>query len=220
MLNLKVDMGDFGQFRLAKLADCPCAAVAVLVVLLGGCVNEQRFDLRPYTPSEAEISDAVQLGKSYIAVRNGKFQIISDISFDTLTLGQLVLKSRYVSDGSSSPLAEVEATRLAGFLHDALYRGSPYLEFPDGFPGRWTKAQTDKEYCHQLEKPGVSERQQLFNCAGPGLLLSFISPWDHHRAKRQEYWANQQLAQDQYVAAQEITIFEPGNQLEATVAKD
>ncbi len=104
-------------------------------------------------------------------------------------MGTVVLKKGFVSDGSTSPIPDVPGSLYAGFLHDALYGGSPYLRFLSGFPGRWSKKRADDEYCYQMKRLGVSKRHRNINCTGVRLLNPAISPWGFNLAKRNKLWS-------------------------------
>ncbi len=163
--------------------------------LLSGCLNEAKFDAGPPQTgwSEAAIFKAKEDNKAYVAVGSGRYRLFEAVNFETINFGKVRLEKGFVSDGSSSPIADDNGSRLAGFLHDALYQGSPSLVFVGGFQGKWTKSNADDEYCHQLKKMKASKRPIRVNCAGPKLLPSFVSPWEHHKLKREKYWKHQQL---------------------------
>ncbi len=171
------------------------AGIVVLIgaVVLSGCINEMKTDnvLRHPVATPAAITKARMAGIPYVALGNGEYRLIADISFITRHFGKVILTKGFVSDGSSSPLDDVDGSRRAGFLHDALYRGSPHLTFVDGFPGQWSKQQADDEYCFQMKRMGVVQRLRRANCSGPKVLPSFFSPWDHHRSRRKKFWERQ-----------------------------
>ena len=169
-------------------------AVSIFAIFLGGCLNEARFDAGPPQTgfNEAAILKAMADNKAYVAVGSGRYRLFEAINYETVGFGKVRLEIGFVSDGSSSPIEDDNGSRLAGFLHDALYRGSPSLLFVDGFQGKWTKKDADDEYCHQLKKLKASTRRIRLNCAGPKFLPSLVSPWEHHKPKREKYWKVQQ----------------------------
>ncbi len=169
-------------------------AVSFFAIFLGSCLNEAKFDAGPRQTgfNEAAILKAMADNKAYVAVGSGRYRLFEAINYETVGFGKVRLEIGFVSDGSSSPIEDDNGSRLAGFLHDALYRGSPSLLFVDGFQGKWTKKNADDEYCHQLKKLKASARRIRLNCAGPKLLPSLVSPWEHHKPKREKYWKDQQ----------------------------
>ncbi len=172
---------------------CRYAAVFVCLLILAGCVNEAKIaanGLRQF-PSEAILVKARAQNQSYVAISRSRYQLIELLEFDTQSFGKIQLKQGFISDGSTSPLDDDEGSRLAGFIHDALYRGSSYMYFPDGFPGVWSKAQADREYCHQLKRLGASTSRQKLNCRGPKMLPAVVSAWNYHRRPRESYWKYQ-----------------------------
>ena len=174
--------------------------VSTCTLFLGSCLNEVKFDAGPPQTgfNEAAILKAKADNRVYVAIGSGRYRLFDALNFETINFGMVRLESGFVSDGSSSPITDDNGSRLAGFLHDALYRGSPSLLFVEGFQGKWTKKNADDEYCHQLKKLKASKRHIRINCVGPKLLPSFVSPWEHHRPQRERYWKYQQsLAEKQ-----------------------
>ena len=98
----------------------------------------------------------------YRATDDGRYELTRALTFETQAFGTVRLTKGYRSDGSTSPIPDSEATRLAGFLHDALYAASGHLRFPDGAPKRYSKAKVDAVYCRQMRALGAGARQ----CAG------------------------------------------------------
>jgi len=186
------------MIRNGLLARNQLLIVSAFVIFLGGCLNEAKFDAGPPQTgfNDAAIFEAIADNKVYVAVGSGRYRLFEAINFETLNFGKVRLEKGFVSDGSSSPIADDNGSRLAGFLHDALYRGAAMMVFVDGFQGKWTKKNADDEYCHQLKKLKASARHIRINCAGPKLLPSFVSPWEHHKPQRERYWKVQQSLAD------------------------
>ena len=162
-------------------------------IFLTGCTGQT-------TPAQvlSEVPQAVQnpvpVTKAkgiYRRLDNRWFELTNDLEFTTLTMGKAVLLRGFVSDGSSSPFGNNEATIYAGFLHDALYHGSVFLRFPDGFPGPWSKDQADNEYCHQLKQLGVSRLKFKINCDGIKRFSENLPAWKSNEDKRLKYWRGQ-----------------------------
>ncbi len=167
-----------------------------MAMMVGGCINEQHSaSVRDPLPSLTSVQKAQSNQQPYVKLGNGRYRLIAQITFETRHFGRVFLNPGYVSDGSSSPIKDMKGSLLAGFLHDALYHGSPSLEFKQGFPGRWSKLQADQEYCFQMKRFGVPAAQRRANCRGLKLLPAIISPWDHHRKGREKYWKTQQKLQ-------------------------
>ena len=125
----------------------------------------------------------------YRAVEGGRFELTRAVRFDTRRFGPVVLTKGYRSDGSSSPIADVEGSRLAGFLHDALYAASGHLRFPGGAPARWTKAEADDAYCAEMARRGVPAWHARANCTGVRGLPHIAVAWRRLEPKRERRWA-------------------------------
>ena len=162
----------------------------VLIFGISGCVNESKLISSGLQLPQNHIAVIQAKAKNlvYITVRWRRYQLVQQLQFETQSFGIIQLNPGFISDGSSSLIADDAGSRLAGFLHDALYRGSAYLEFPQGFPGKWSKSQADQEYCFQLERLGASKYRQSINCQGLKSLPTLLSTWEYHRVPREKYW--------------------------------
>ena len=119
---------------------------------------------------------------------DGRFELTAPLCFETGRFGRVVLTAGYRSDGSSSPIRDLEGSRAAGFLHDALYAASGHLRFPDGLPARWTKAEADAVYCAQMARRGVPRWHARSNCAGAKALPQIRFAWQRLAPKRERRW--------------------------------
>ena len=152
--------------------------------------------LAPLPPASNHPVSATSAKNAYKQLDERWFQTTRDLEYSTLNFGKAVIIRGFKSDGSSSPFGNVEGTRYAGFLHDALYHGSPFLRFPDGFLGPWTKEQADEEYCHQLRKLKVSELRYRTNCNSIKRFSENLPAWKNNHEKRQRYWRSQLIPTD------------------------
>ena len=116
-----------------------------------------------------------------------RFELTRPIRFETDLFGPVVLTRGYRSNGSSSPVADSEATRLAGFLHDALYAASGHLRFPTGRPRRWTRAEADRIYCNQMRRLGAARWHARLNCTGVMAGVT-AKTWRQLAWKRERRW--------------------------------
>lgn len=118
-----------------------------------------------------------------------KFRLTRPIRFETERFGTVVLTAGYLSDGSSSPIADVEGSRMAGFLHDALYAASGHLRFPGGAPLTYTKEDADAAYCAEMVKRGVPGWHARANCTGVRRLPHIRAAWQRLAPKRERRFA-------------------------------
>ena len=160
--------------------------ILVAILALSGCTAATGSALAPDVPYAAPTPPVIS--PAYRAVENGRFELTRSVRFETKAFGPVVLTKGYRSDGSSSPIADVEATRLAGFLHDALYSASGHLRFPKGAPKRWTKAQADDAYCDEMVKRGAPAWHANANCLGVRTLQRIAGSWERLGPKREKRW--------------------------------
>lgn len=118
-----------------------------------------------------------------------KFRLTRPIRFETERFGTVVLTAGYLSDGSSSPIADVEGSRIAGFLHDALYAASGHLRFPGGAPVTYTKEDADAAYCAEMVRRGVPGWHARANCTGVRRLPHIRAAWQRLAPKRERRFA-------------------------------
>jgi hypothetical protein len=173
----------------SKLTGRPLQAVLALLmaVTIAGATGVNSF---AGTKNSRHVARYIGVdAHSHVVIGHHKYRLVRSVKFKTRHFGTVILKKGFVSDGSTSPIADVPGSLYAGFLHDALYDGSPYLKFVSGFPGRWTKRQADEEYCYQLKRLGVNDQHRNINCIGVKLLNPLISPWGFNHSKRKKLWA-------------------------------
>ena len=115
-----------------------------------------------------------------------RYELTRDIVFQTDRFGPVVLTRGYRSNGSSSPLPDSHRSRMAAFLHDALYAASGHLRFPGGHDRTWSRADADAAYCAQLLKLGVAAFRRRTNCTGAHRFGA--RTWDRLAAKRDRRW--------------------------------
>ena len=132
------------------------------------------------------LATAAHAGPSYQPA-GARFEVTAPIRYETDLFGPVILTPGYKSNGSNSPIADSEATRLAGFLHDALYAASGHLRFPTGRPRRWTKREADQIYCNQMRRLGAARWHAAVNCAGAKSLVTGKS-WRQLGWKRERRW--------------------------------
>lgn len=126
----------------------------------------------------------------YIAIGNGKYKLTRTIRFDTRQWGTVALTQGFVSDGSSSPIPDNHATRMAGFFHDAMYTSSGHLRFlTRAHPRWWSKKMADREYCRLMFKLGANLYHRQLNCAGAKYGNHTRKAWKRYRGRRAKRWA-------------------------------
>ena len=140
-------------------------------------------------PSSPGLSSPVLAPARYRRVEDGRFELTAPLRFETERFGTVVLTPGYRSDGSSSPIRDVEGSRAAGFLHDALYAASGHLRFPNGAPASYTKAEADEAYCAEMERRGVPAWHGRANCEGVRRLPHIRVAWQRLAPKRERRWA-------------------------------
>ena len=166
----------------------------ILALALGlstaGCTMADRTPVGALGPvAPAAMATTGHTNPPYRRVDGGKFELTRAVRFETREFGTVVLTKGYRSDGSSSPIADDEATRLAGFLHDALYAASSHLRFPDGAPAGYTKAQADSAYCDEMRDRGAAALHARANCFGVRSLQRIAGSWERLAPKREKRWA-------------------------------
>ena len=133
----------------------------------------------------------------YERVANGRFQLVRDVVFQTDAFGPIVLTEGYRSNGSSSPLPDTHASRMAAFLHDALYAASGHLRLSPKRTAGWTRAEADETYCRQLAAFAVSAFHARANCAGARRFGG--RTWDRLAPKRERRWRSWNLTLPQTI---------------------
>jgi hypothetical protein len=183
--------------RIKKMAVCRMV-LPLWALLLSGCVNQLVLD-DPYKVigvSDEQLAEAQKTSKPYVINYKGYFQTVEPVEFDTKQFGMVILERNFVSDGSSRPFDEDSGSNMAALLHDALYRGAAQLNFVDGYPGPWTKAQADHAYCLQLQNFGSKKSVAEVNCRAIRYLQVSSIAWQHHRNHRETYWKNMEPRQN------------------------
>ena len=127
-------------------------------------------------------------GPLYKAVGGGRYQLLRNLTVDTAVFGPITLTRGYRSDGSSSPIPDTRGSRIAGFVHDALYSASGHLRFRRGYPRGWSQAQADRTYC-ELLRDGTPRWHASVNCRAVGRFGLTRRAWERLRAKRERRWA-------------------------------
>ena len=162
--------------------------VLVIALTLVGCTSAAPDAFAPQARTLTPQAKAVaESGPAYRRVGR-RFQLTRPMRFETKAFGTVVLTRGFRSDGSSSPIPDTEATRRAGFLHDALYAASGHLRFPDGAPRSYTRGQADETYCAQMVKLGAAAWHARANCLGTRRLPQIERRWRRLRAKRERRW--------------------------------
>lgn len=186
-------MGRVDVHRTLALALCAavigCSSGGTPALVPGGSDAKFAAPLARIADPAANGSAGDALVRPYRAVEGGRFELTRALRFETALFGPVVLTPGYRSDGSSSPIADVEGSRLAGFLHDALYAASGHLRFPGGTPMRWTREEADGAYCDELARRGVPAWHASANCAGVRRLPHIAASWDRLAPKREARWA-------------------------------
>ena len=124
----------------------------------------------------------------YKAIGGGRYQLLRNLSVDTDVFGPITLTRGYRSDGSSSPVPDTRGSRIAGFVHDALYSASGHLRFGHGYPRGWSRAQADRTYC-ELLREGTPRWHASVNCRAVRRFGFTRHAWERLRVKRERRWA-------------------------------
>lgn len=162
-------------------------------IVLVACVN-QAGDSDPYRifkVTEGQEKIAREKGLPYVTNRKGNLQTIEAIDYHTEQFGVIRIEPGFNSDGSSRPFDNNLSSIRASILHDAMYRGTEKLNFLNGYPGPWTKAQADSVYCLQLLRLGAPKRLAETNCRAVRFLQGNLSVWGFHKKRREAYWSKQ-----------------------------
>ncbi len=167
-------------------------AIFVSISVSGGLSSQLAAAVNSSGNSAAAKASKIY-GTSHKVLGPRRYKLVKDVRYKTRNFGRVILKKGFVSDGSTSPIPDVIGSLYAGFLHDALYQGSPYLRFLDKKPKLWTKSQADNEYCYQLKRLGVKKDHRQINCSGVKLLAPMAPPWSFRSTQREKFWASQGL---------------------------
>ncbi len=133
---------------------------------------------------------AVAQNFPYVSIGGGKYKLTRTIHFDTKQWGKVALTAGFVSDGSSSPIPDSHATRMAGFFHDAMYTSSGHLRFlTRPHPRWWSKKMADREYCRLMFKFGAKLHHRRLNCSGVKYGPHINIVWKRYRGRRTTRWA-------------------------------